>query len=266
MNLPEQKKAAVWSVIVVVGSLLSLFLLLLSINEIRSFGQPLPDVAATNTITVSGEGDTLAVPDIATFNFSVTETAAAVQDAQSAADTKANAAIKAMTDGGVAAADIQTTAYSINPHYEYTNGVCSPTSGICTQSKSTITGYDVSETVQVKVRDLSTAGTLLAAVGSLGVQNVDSLQFSIDNPDTVQAQARAKAITDAQTKASTLAKQLGVRLVRIVNFSENNGSVPMPVMFASNAMAASGAVAPAPAISTGQQTVTSDVSITYEIR
>ena len=265
MNLPEKTQTNIWKVALAVGSLLSLFLFLLSINEIRSFGQPLASPIATNTISVSGTGDVVAKPDVATFSFGVTENAKAIQDAQNAADIKANAAIKAMTDAGVAAVDIQTTSYNINPHYDYTGGICSP-GGICTPSKSTLTGYDVSETVQVKVRDISKAGTLLATVGSLGVQNVDSLQFSIDKPDTIQAAARAKAITNAQTKANVLAEQLGVHLVRVTNFSEDNGAAPSPIMYAAKAMSVSSDAAVAPTISTGQQKVTSSVTITYEIR
>lgn len=74
------------------------------------------------------------------------------------------------------------------------------------------------------------------------------------------------AIADAQSKAQALAKQLGVRLVRIVSFSENNGSYPSPVMYAMNA--STGATAPkaaAPDISTGEQKVTDNVTVTYEI-
>ncbi len=265
MNLPEQMQTKFWNVVLAVGALLAVFILLLSINEIKTVFQHTPGVPATNTITVSGEGETFSAPDIATFSFGVTETAKVVADAQNAASTKTNAAKKAMMDAGVAEKDIQTTSYNINPHYEYTNGTCS-TGGICTPSKSTITGYDVSETVQIKVRDLSKAGALLSMIGSLGVQNVDSLQFSIDNPDTVQAAARAKAIADAQAKATTLARQLGVHLVRIVNFSENSGRGVVPMMYSAKAMDVAGTASVAPEISTGQQKVVSDVSITYEIR
>ncbi|MEI6057970.1 MAG: SIMPL domain-containing protein, partial [bacterium] len=176
-----------------------------------------------------------------------------------------DAAIKAMTDAGVSMDDIQTLSYNINPHYEYTGSVCT-SNGYCPPSKSVITGYDVSQTVQVKVRDLSKAGTLLAAVGSLGVQNVDSLQFSIDKPEAIQNQARAKAITAAQTKADTLARELGVHIVRVVNFSENGGGVVSPIMYSAKAMNIASDVAVAPNIPAGQQKITSDVSITYEIR
>ena len=265
MNVPETTQKNLWKVVLSCGVLLSLFLLLLSINELRSFMQPLPGQTATNTITVSGTGDAISKPDIATFSFGVTETAKQVGDAQTAASTKTDAAIKAMTDAGVAMDDIQTLSYNINPHYEYTSSVCA-SNGYCPPSKSIITGYDVSQTVQVKVRDLTKAGSLLAAVGSLGVQNVDSLQFSIDKPEAIQDQARAKAITAAQKKAATLSKELGVRIVRVVNFSENSGGGISPMMYSAKANVMLADVSSAPSIPIGQQKVTSDVSITYEIR
>ncbi len=265
MNFSEQNQTKLIKTIVVLGAAVSLFLVLLSINSIVQLSQGPTVPPPTNTITVSGTGDAFAIPDVATFDFSVTETATAIADAQAAATTKTNAAIAAMTAQGVANSDIQTTAYNINPHYEYTGGVCNGIS-ICTPSKSTLTGYDVSQTIEVKVRDLTKAGTLLQAIGNLGVQNVDGLQFSIDNPDSLQDQARSKAITNAETKAAALAKELGVRLVRIVNFSEDNGNVVEPMVYSAKVMSVGATNAVAPSIPSGQQKITSDVSVTYEIK
>lgn len=265
MNSLENTKSNLWKVALVGAALLSLFVLLLSVNEIKLIAQHTPSPVATNTITVTGEGSAVAIPDIATFSFSVTETAKVITDAQNAATTKTNAAIKAMTDAGVKNADIQTLSYNINPHYEYTGGVCN-TNSICTPARSTLTGYDVSQTIQVKVRDLSKAGSLLQAVGSLGVQNVDSLQFSIDKPDAIQDQARAKAIANAQEKAEALSKELDVDIVRIVDFSENAGNTVSPMMYATKSVGMQSDAAVAPSVPTGQQKVTSNVSITYEIR
>jgi hypothetical protein len=120
--------------------------------------------------------------------------------------------------------------------------------------------------VSVKLRDTTKAGTLLVALGTLGVTDLNGPSFAVDNPDAVQSQARTIAIADAQAKAKTLASQLGVSLIRIVSFSDNNGSYPQPVMYAMNASTDSAKAAPVPDISTGQQKVTSNVTITYEIQ
>jgi uncharacterized protein YggE len=264
MNL--QKRA--WQIGITVGVLLIVYLAALSISQIKSIAYIGTGISAANTITVSGTGDAYAIPDVATFSFSVSQTSKTVSEAQTQATAKINAALKAVRDGGVADKDIQTTAYSINPHYEYqTNTLCTSGTGYCPPGKSVLTGYDVSQTVTVKIHNLDKAGALFASIGSLNVENINGLNFSIDNPDTIQAEARAKAIADAKSKADTLASQLGVHLVRVVNFSENNGSSPRPVMYAmADAVSATGKSIVAPEVPAGQQKVSDTVSITYEIQ
>ena len=260
MNIPER----FWNMSYGLVGILIAFLAIVTIKEIKAIGYVGANPNISNTISVDGTGDAVAIPDVATFSFTVTETAKTVVDAQTQATTKINSAIKAVKDGGVAEKDIQTQSYNINPHYDYQGGVC--TAGYCPPSKSVLTGYDVSESVQVKVRDLSKAGALFSTIGSIGVQNVDGLTFSVDDPTAVQATARAKAIADAQSKANELAKELGVSLVRIMSFNENNNS-PRPMMYAMGATdAVSSKVAVAPEIAVGQTKVTDDVTITYEIK
>ena len=269
MNL--QKRA--WQVGIIVGVILGIYLLVLVIGQLKSISFIGSGVPATNTITITGTGDAYAVPDVATFSFSVTQNSKTVSDAQTAATAKINAALKTVRDAGIADKDIQTTNYSINPHYDYQNAACPAiaradgTPIYCPPGKSVLTGYDVSETVTVKIHDLDKAGTLFASIGTLQVENLNGLDFSVENPDVIKAQARALAISDAKNKADTLASQLGVRLVRIVNFSEDNGSYVRPMMYAAtDAVSVSGKAIVAPEISAGQQKVTSNVSVTYEIQ
>ncbi|MEI6304434.1 MAG: SIMPL domain-containing protein [Candidatus Taylorbacteria bacterium] len=255
-----------WSTAIGALALLTVLLLVLSIKEIKMIGYVGKSDQIVNTISVDGTGDAMAVPDIATFSFTVNKTAATVVEAQKQATDQANAALKAVRDGGVADKDIRTTSYNINPHYEYQSSVCSA-NGNCRPGKSVLTGYDVSQTTEVKVRDLGKAGALFASIGSLNVENVNSLSFSVDKPESIQAKARGIAITNAEAKARELASQLGVSIVRVISFSEN-GSSPRPLMYAmdtSNKMMATGA-AVAPEISVGEQKITSSVSITYEIK
>lgn len=298
----DKIKFNAWRMVVTCGSALFLLLLVLALNQIRYLFEPGPaEPAATNTITVNGTGSITAIPDIATFDFGVTETATTVAAAQTAASAKINAAMSALTSANVATSDVQTISYDINPHYSTVNQPCvyntvvpvpapavAPTpvsAGVysdaissgavssaimipyCPGQKSTLTGYDVSETIQVKVRDLTKAGSLFQTVGSLGVQNVNDLQFSIDNIEIVQDTARSNAIADARANADKLASELGVSLVRIVGFNDQSSGGIEPLMYASNAMVSStGAAAPAPAIPQGQQKVTDNVSVTYEVR
>jgi len=281
MNIPER----FWKADGALG-LLAIFLIVVSIKELKAIGYVGVNPQGPNTITVSGTGDAMAAPDVATFSFTVTETKTTVSDAQKAATDKVNSALKAVRDAGVADKDIQTESYYINPHYEYQGESCVyqsdsgsgtvsgggtmvpslPSVPVCRPGKNVLTGYDVSQSIQVKVRDLGKAGAIFTTIGSLGVESVNGLAFSIDDPDSVQAQARTKAIADAQSKAKELAKELGVSLGRITSFSDDN-YYPRPVMYAMGAAVGneSSKSATPPEIPAGEQKTTDTVSITYEI-
>jgi uncharacterized protein YggE len=246
------------------------------VKEWRYIGAGLP---AANTITVSGHGEAVAVPDIATFSFSVVSDKATVAAAQEDATAKINAVTKYLTDAGVDAKDIQTSDYSVYPQYEYQNAVCPTYAPVsmggassavyCPPGKQVLKGYEVRQTTAIKVRDTEKAGDLLAGVGAQGATEVSGLTFTFDKPDMVQDEARDKAIQNAKEKADTLAKSLGVHLVRVVSYNEN-GNYPMPMYAREVAYGTAGSVAneakAAPEISIGQNKVTSDVSVTYEIR
>ena len=244
---------------------LALFLVLGAVSELKSYRFIGSGVAATNTISVSGEGVSYAVPDTATFSVTIQETAATVKPAQDKATAKSNAVITYLKGAGVAEKDIQTADYSVNPQYEWRTQAC-PAGSYCPGGKQTLTGYQVSQTLSVKVRDTAKAGDLLAGVGSRGASQVSGLNFEVGDKNAVEADARDKAIADAKAKAAVLAKSLGVSLVRIVGFSEGGGG-PIYYAKASGAMAMDAAVAPpSPEIPVGQNKITSDISLTYEIQ
>ena len=244
---------------------LALFLLIQAVSALKQFHFIGSGVTASNTISVSGTGDVFAVPDRATFTVSVHEEAKTVADAQDSATKKSNAIIEYLKGAGVDEKDIKTTNYSVNPKYEYSQAVCQP--GYCPPGKQTLTGFEVYQTVEVKVKDTKKAGDLLTGVGSKGASEVSGLSFTIEDEDALKAQARDKAISQAKGKADALAKQLGVQIVRVVGFSEDNNT---PVYYgramAADSMSVGKGAAPAPELPTGENKITSNVSITYEIR
>ena len=152
MNIQEQ----VWKVGKWVGILLVVFLAVVSIKQLVATKYISRQNPIFNTISVNGKGEAVSIPDIATFSFSVTENAKTVKEAQTKATEKINAALAAIRAGGVEEKDIKTLSYSINPHYEYTQGPC--TQFGCQGGKQVLDGYDVSQTIQLKVRDLAKAG------------------------------------------------------------------------------------------------------------
>ncbi|NBV76944.1 DUF541 domain-containing protein [bacterium] len=246
---------------------LALFLLVLTASEWKSMRFIGSGVTATNTINVSGKGEVFAVPDTGEFTLTVRETAKQVKDAQDTATKKANGSIAFLKDAGVDEKDIKTTDYSVNPQYEWQQGVCPANAGYCPGGKQILTGFQVSQTLSVKVRDTKKAGDLLSGVGSKGVSEVSGLTFTVADEDSLKAEAREKAIADAKEKADVLAKQLGVSVVRIVGFSENDGGYVQPMYMKREAlMAADSMGGAAPQVPVGQNKIQSNVSITYEIK
>ncbi len=213
-----------------------------------------------NTITVSGTGEVIVKPDMATVSFGVVKLSADVTTAQTESATKMEAILQVLKDNGVEDKDIKTTNYNIYPKYEYQNYVSYP------YGKQVMVGYEVSQTVSVKIRDLSTAGAILAGVGKAGATDISGLNFTVDDEDSIKDQARDLAIKDAKAQAKVLAKSLGVRLIRITSYTE--GGV-YPVYYGlekATAMGIGGGETDAPPVPTGENTITSNISITYEIR
>ncbi len=256
----EKLRKAVFAVVVVLGAFLAVQAIA-GVMQLRYIGA---GVAAANTITVSGHGENVGVPDIATFTFSVVSEKSDVASAQADATAKANATTAYLKSAGVDEKDIKTSDYSVQPQYDYINQAC--TNGYCPGGRQVLRGYEVRQTTTVKVRDTAKAGTLLAGVADKGATEVGGLNFTFDDPTAVQTEARNKAIADAKQKADVLAKQLGVSLVRVTAFNESSGGgYPVPMAYASGtSLQAKDAVAPE--ISVGQNKVSDDVSITYEIR
>lgn len=254
----------------VAGWLLVAFLAVSTVSMAAGLRYIGAGVQAANTINISGHGEIFATPDIATFTYSVVADKPTVADAQAAATAASNAITGYLKSAGIADADIQTSGYSVYPQYDYQNAVCpqvAPSGGTtvyCPPGKQVLKGYEASQSTTVKVRDLGKAGDLLTGVGQKGATNISGLNFTFDNPDAPQDQARSKAIADAKSKAQELAKELGVSLVRVVSFQESSGGYPRPMVY--EAAAGKGGAASAPEISPGTNTVTDDVTVTYEIR
>lgn len=259
------RKAALAAVIV-----LAVFLGIKALAELqglRYIGAGLP---ATNTISVSGYGESFVVPDIATFSFSVVSLKSTVAAAQEDATAKINAITEYLKSAGIDEKDIKTSDYSVYPQYDYVSASCPASSTgevvYCPSGRQVLRGYEVRQTTTIKVRDTAKAGDLLTNVGSKGATEVSGLTFTTDDPNQGEEEARAEAIADAKDKANRLAKELGVSLVRVVSFSENGGGVPYPVAYGRGGTLEAQDAKAAPEISIGQNKVVSNVSVTYEIR
>ena len=240
-------------------AILSLYLLVLTLSGVQNFG--ISTTPPADTITVTGEGMATAIPDTATISFSATATGADVATAEKNVTDTVNAALASVKAAGVSSTDITTTSYNVSPHY--TSSVCPP--GIfCPNTTSAQSGYDVSESVQVKATDTSKVSAILAGLATANVSNVSGPDFVVADPTAVQAQARGQAIQKARADAQTLASQLGVSLGKVVSFSDSSGGNGPQSMFATNG-AVSATAAVAPTVPVGNNEYTDNVSITYAI-
>ena len=212
--------------------------------------------AETKTITVTGTGEVYASPDIGVIDISVKTEDMDVSKASSDNSEKMTGIISFIKGEGIEEKDIKTTGFNINPRYEYNYKT----------GERTLVGYEVAQTVNVKIRDLTKIGKVISESTTLGANDISSLSFIIDNDEAVKEQAKELAIKDARAKAKNLEKALGVTMIRIISFSENAYPVYDSYygMGGGETMKSSAPVVPT--IETGQNKVTSNVSITYSIR
>lgn len=261
MNAEIMQSVLKWAKIVLV--VLAVFLVAEALGSLKSLKTIDP---AYNSISVSGEGEVLARPDVATFSFSISADAKSVSEAQGTVTEKMDVILLGLETMGVEEKDIKTTDYSIWPKYKYEPLICTPT--YCPPARQIEDGYTVTHSVSIKIRKTGEAGKALALVGERGVTNLSGISFIVDDPDKILEEARAMAIADAKEKARALSKDLGVRLVRVVSFYDNTGG---GIPYYAEAMGMGGDMAreikaPAPTIPMGENKITVNVTVVYEIR
>lgn len=219
------------------------------------------------TISVTGKGEVLAVPDIGQFTFSVQAKADTADVAQEESGTSINEIIAFLKESGVEEKDIKTTNYNLYPQYRWEEQICAPGT-FCGSGERIADGFEVNQSVQVKVRATDTATTIISGVGERGATNISGLNFVIDDTDLLVAEARAAAIVDAKEKANQLAEELGVRIVRLSGYyEEQDGRDGMQqyeartMMFSDEEADFAGAELPM-----GEEKTTARVTIMYEVQ
>jgi len=224
--------------------------------------------AGYRSFAVSGEGKAVAIPDVAEFSFSViTEGGNDLAALQTENAKKVNAAIGFVKENGVAAKDIRTESYSVEPRSQYSNCGYRSTGGpeVCPPPR--IVGYTIRQTVAVKARDFTKVGAILSGVVTRGANSVSQLSFTVDDPSAVESEARGKALAQAAAKARAVAAAGGFRLGRLIGIDENGGG-PMPYYakgFGGDVEMAAPAV-PAPAIEPGINEFRVSLTLRYEIK
>jgi uncharacterized protein len=211
-------------------------------------------------IWVSGIGEVSIVPDIAKLNLGVMAQEASVAQAQSEASAAMAKVMKALTDSGIAQKDIQTGYFSINQLRRWDN-----------EKQTEIpNGYQVSNMVTVKVRDIAKVSSIIDSVVQAGENfiRINGLNFSVEEPAKYYQDARSKAIAATKTKADELAKLSGVTLGKPTYIAENAQYTPTYGGYANYSVSAAvpePTIAIAAPISAGETKITLSVQVAYSV-
>jgi uncharacterized protein YggE len=239
---------------VTVGSALVVAAALATTLLVPRFAASAPETPQVlpRTISVTGTGEVKSKPDMAVINSGVVSEAPTARDALAKNNTAMTAVIEALKKAGIAEQDIQTSNFSVSPQYPPNRSNQAPH----------ITGYQVSNQVTVRVKSLAKLGTILDTLVQVGANQINGIGFDIDQPKPLQNEARKLAVADARAKADLYAVAAHVSLGRVMQISESGGFAgPRPVAYAMDRMAA-GSVP----IAAGQETLSENVSIVYEIQ
>lgn len=218
-------------------------------------------------INVQGEGEVTGTPDIGTFSFSVMASNQDSTLAQNEVNEASKEIIAYLKEQGVEEKDIKSESYNLYPKYRHEETDCLYGMNYC-DSNQVEDGFEVSQSITVKVRDITKAGAIVAGVGSKGATGISSLYFSIDDIDALKGEARSLAIADAKAKAKVLARDLDSRLGKMVSFYEG-GSYPQP--YYDSRMEASMSkdadiITEDAVLPVGENTIKITVDITYQLR
>lgn len=209
-------------------------------------------VAADGTlVSIQANAEASRVPDVATISAGVVTQAADANAAMRANAEQMDRVMKAVRAAGIAERDIQTSGISVHPQYRYGDN-----------QPPTITGYQASNTVSIKVRDIARLGEVLDALVASGANQVNGPSFEIDRPEAVYDEARRDALELARARAEMYAKSLGMRVRRIVSISEGGGlQPPVPMM---KAMAMDARMESAP-VAPGETTLSASLDVVFEL-
>jgi uncharacterized protein YggE len=222
--------------------------------------EPIKIVSQQEGIWVTGTGKMTVNPDIATVNLGVESQEATVAEAQAKASEAMDKVMTALKGAGIADKDIQTAYFNISPVTYWDD-----------QKQQQITvGYQVSNTVTAKIRDLSSVGSVIDAVVAAGgdLTRINSLSYSLDDPTIYNKDLREKAMADAKSTAEQIAQLAGVKLGQPTYITESSYT-PSPIYYRDFATAG-GAPVPAPVIETptspGQMEISLNVQVAYSIQ
>jgi uncharacterized protein len=204
-------------------------------------------------LVVNGTGEASARPDVAVISAGVVVQAATASAALADNTRAMNAVLEQLRTSGLAAEDVQTAQFAVSPLFE------TQRPGAETTAPPRIVGYQVSNQVTARVRDLDRLGGVLDALVSAGANSINGPAFDLADPKQLLGEARDAAVADALAKAKRYAAAAGVELGEILSIEESGFYAPPRPMMRAEAMAADVPIAP------GQTELSASVTITFAI-
>jgi uncharacterized protein YggE len=204
------------------------------------------------TIVVTGIGEASATPDIAYLNLGVEAEGATAAEALRKNSAQMDATIKLLRDAGVDKKDIQTSSLNVGAKYDYSRD----------NSPPRIIGYQATNTVSVKLRNLDKAGAIIDKAVGVGANRLDSISFGFADPKPLMNSARKSAVADARDRAGLYADAAGVKLGPVLQISDSftPGPGPIPMMMRMEATDAKSVP-----IAVGETAMSASVTIIYAI-
>jgi uncharacterized protein YggE len=257
----------VYKIMLTVIAIAGVFLLGELLYQFKSLPQNMP-----REISVSGEGKAYIKPDIALVTLGATTQELKSQDAVNKNNEIINKTIKELKDLGIDEKDIQTTMYQLTPIYDYET-IYSPSPMAPaiypvppSRNGRVFKGYSLQQQISVKIRNFDLINSVLDKATASGATNVGELQFTVDNPEKVRSEARAKAIEAAKQKMKDLARESGLRIGKLVNVYEGYSGYPQPMYGMGGASMEKAVDAVAPQIQPGQMEINTTVNLVYQVR
>lgn len=210
-------------------------------------------------ITVSGEGQASAAPDLATISFAVQRNAATAREALDQANESTAKVIAGMKELGIEPRDLQTSGFSISPQYRYDNANGNE------QKPPELVGYEVRNGLTIRLRDLAKSGEILDRAVTLGVNSGGDIAFAVDNTDKLRVDAKTAAVKDATQTARALAEAAGVGLGDVVGIQTVEMGMPMVPMPAPMMRADAAALKSSVPVEAGETTMRANVTMTFAI-
>ena len=205
-------------------------------------------------LDISATGEATRVPDVAVSSSGVTTQAATATDALGQNSARMERVRAALKRAGVADRDIQTASISLQPQYKYVEN-----------QAPLLTGYQASNQLSVRYRDIRNSGRILDALVAEGANQINGPNLTIDKPEAALDEARAKAIATGRARAELYARALGMRVARVISVSESGGYSSPPPRPYSDIVVTSRAVAKTE-VDPGEQQLQVTVAMSFELQ